>query len=308
MGGGGGRSVHRISLPELQSLVAHSQADTQRAAYNSDVNKLLGELLTAFNDRDVRTINRHVQAIEEALGEGIGTVDLVFGGSVSKHTYVDGLSDIDLLVRVNDTALEDRSPDAVKRYLAQWLRDHLPNAEVTTGTLSVKIGFPDGHEMQILPALQSESGIRIPASDGSGWSRVVRPESFAKKLTDVNQSCGGKVVPVIKLFKAIQVSVPENARLSGYHVESIAIEAFDGYRGDSSYKSMFHYMCRVAIERLEAPMKDQTGQSRHVDDYLGSRGSQARQRATAFLERILKRIEAADGSLRVRDWERLFQG
>lgn len=310
MGGRGGyRLAPRLSLRELQAQVAQSKAESQRTAYKADANRLLGDLLTAFNDRDEHALGTHIDAIKDALDQEIeGTIDLVYGGSVSKHTYVDGLSDVDLLVRINDTSLEDRSPEAVRRYLAQRLRERFPNTEVTTGTLSVKIRFSDGHEIQILPALQTSSGIRILTSDGTKWSGVVRPESFARKLTDTNQSCNGRVVPTIKLFKAMQANLPEDARLSGYHVESLAIEAFDGYTGDTSYKSMLQHMTKVAIDRVKTPIKDRTGQSLHVDDNLGPRGSQARQRASAFLERILRRMDAADASLRAKEWERLFKG
>jgi hypothetical protein len=268
---------------------------------------MLGDLLRAFNDRDVDALRTHIDGIKEALGQDVeGTIDLVYGGSVSKHTYVDGLSDIDLLVRINDTSLEDKSPDAVKLFLAERLRERLPNTEVSTGTLSIKIRFSDGHEIQILPALRTATGIRILANDG-GWSRVVKPESFAQKLTEVNQSCNGRVVPTIKLFKAMQTNLPDDTQLSGYHVESIAIEAFDHYTGDTSYKAMLQHMTKTAIGRVKTPIKDQTGQSLHIDDNLGPSDSQARQRVAAFLERALGRMEAADASLRANEWERLFK-
>lgn len=54
------------------------------------------------------------------------------------------------------------------------------------------------------------------------------PENFQMALSERNEQCGGKLVPTIKLAKAVIGSLPEKQRLTGYHVESLAIAAFRG--------------------------------------------------------------------------------
>ena len=62
--------------------------------------------------------------IKAALGKSIdGEIDLRFGGSVIKHTDVNGLSDIDALVILNGSELEHKSPEEVKAYFLQQLQD-----------------------------------------------------------------------------------------------------------------------------------------------------------------------------------------
>jgi hypothetical protein len=237
-----------------------------------------------------------------------GAIELVFGGSLSKHTYVSGLSDIDMLVRINDTSLANASPDEVKAYFAERLRERLPNTEVEVGKLAVTVRFSStGHEIQLLPALQTKTGVRIADPNGDGWSKVIRPVKFAEKFTNVNQSCNHKVIPVIKLFKGLNESLPENVRLSGYHIESLAIEAFEGYTGRKTYKDMLQHFCRQATKLVLSPNVDSTGQSVHVDEYLGEPNSLRRRQCSAALERLSNRLSRADAHMNVERWKEMFE-
>ena len=46
----------------------------------------------------------------------------MFGGSVAKRTYVDGLSDINFLVIINETDLGDKSRQVVLDHMEKMLR------------------------------------------------------------------------------------------------------------------------------------------------------------------------------------------
>lgn len=295
MSGGGGRS-YRPSATTLDELVREAGQSVDQQKYEAEVNALLQDALRDFNDRDTAEDRARLDAILDVLGgEGDEAIDLRFGGSVYKHTYVDGLSDVDILVILNGTSLVGRSPQAVLRAFATRLRDRLPGTEVDPGKLAVTVRYADGREIQVLPALSTETGVRIASPDGKGWSNVVRPDAFARKLTAVNQANGNRVVPVVKLFKGmVEATLPSKLKLSGYHAESIAIEAFEGYDGPLTYKAMLHHLCRASVERVVRPIRDRTGQSLHVDDYLGGVGSQARRELAARLDRLAKRIEDAD--------------
>ena len=74
------------------------------------------------------------------------------GGSVAKYTYVDGLSDIDSLIILDNCELTDKPPDEVKEYFAQKLKERFPKTEVEVGNLAVTVHFNDA-EIQLLPAL-----------------------------------------------------------------------------------------------------------------------------------------------------------
>lgn len=309
--GGSSRNAEtasRRTSSGLDQLVSGAGAAAERGSYDAQVNALLQEAVSEYSDRDVEIIRRHIETLKKALESDVeGTVDLLFGGSTQKHTYVNGLSDVDLLARINDPSLTSLSPQQLLRRFATRIKQRLPNTDVTPGQLAITVRYSDGHELQVLPALStSGGGVRIPKPSGNGWSNVIRPEAFARKLTEVNRRCANRVVPTIKLFKAAQESIPENARLSGYHTESLAVQAFEAYDGGTSYKDMLTHLCRSAAESVKSPVRDRTGQSVHVDDYMGVAGSEERQRASRFLGRIVQRMEDADRQRRISNWEDMF--
>lgn len=307
MGGGGGR----IDWPKRTSpdeLLRRATSEEQRGSYETELNVYLQDLLVDFNNRNVDQIKTHLDTISNALSKDIeGTVNLVYGGSVKKHTYVDGLSDVDTLAIISETSLVDASPRSVLAYFARRLQERLPDTEIKIGNLAVTVTFSDGHKIQVLPAISTKTGIRISSADGS-WSNIVRPEVFARKLTSVNQSNSSRVVPVIKLYKAINEQLPKDVRLSGYHIESLAINAFRNYKGKLNYKDMLLHLTEYASRAVIGPIKDSTGQSIHADDYLGDAGSLRRQKASAALKRNAARMKLADSEASMERWRELMGG
>lgn len=259
----------------------------------TEINDYLSSRLREYNDRDADAIQKHIGVLCHALESDVDEVIRpLFGGSIGRHTYVDGLSDIDVLMVINESALSDLSPSDVLRQMAELIKARLPTSEVSVGSLAVTISYSDGHEIQALPAIKSRSGIRIATPSGENWSGILHPERFAEKLTSVNQSTGGRLVPTVKLVKALaDRSVQSNrGRLTGYHIESLAIDAFEHYRGPRDLKSMLSRFLTHASGAVLRPMKDTTGQSRHVDEYLGPADSGERQRASSTLKRLERSV------------------
>lgn len=309
MGGGSSYSgPSSRTTDEAERIFKSTVDEAKQASYQANVNAYFQDLLSDFNNRKVDEINTHLQTIRDALTkENIGSINLVYGGSIKKHTYVDGLSDVDILVTIDNTALANASPRQVLEYFAEKLRERLPNTEIKIGNLAVTVEFSDGHEVQVLPAVSTTTGVRISSSNGTDWSGVVRPGNFANKLTSVNQSNSGKVVPVIKLYKAVNSGLPKDAQLSGYHIESLAINAFRNYQGSLSHKDMLLHYVEYASKAVLSPIKDSTGQSVHVDDYLGDAESNERRRVSAVLENTAARMKSADSEASFETWKKLVE-
>ena len=174
------------------------------------------------------------------------------------------------------------------------------SADVEHGAISIKLKYKDGPELQILPALQTSTGVRIPAYEEEAWSQVVHPQRFAQALTDLNQKLSGKLVPVIKLVKPVMNNL--EPKMKGYHTEALAERIFDNYRGDLNSKAMIRHFLDRASELVKTPIQDITGQSVYVDDYLGQRGSAAREAIGRSLQKITQRIKEADAHRSVNDW------
>ncbi len=304
MGGSGGRSFRNYSQDRIRSLVDQEGNETRRAEHNSDVNAALTDLLAQYNDRPVEKIRERLDTIQEAIQDDLDTiVDLRFGGSVAKHTDVDGLSDVDALVILRDDELATDTAYQVLEAFADALRRELPyQVDVGVGKLAVTVTFPDEMEIQLLPAIRTATGLRIPAANSEDWSSVIRPEVFAAKLTERNQQNGNRVVPTVKLAKAALEQIPENLRPSGYHVESLAVESFKNYSGPNNLKEMLRHFFERASDLVLQPMRDSTGQSLNVDSYLGPANSKERQSLGGIMSRISRRMANADKASSFEDW------
>ena len=284
--------------------VRASQEQMRNAEYEAACNDYLRGLLVGFNDRDVAAVRTHLHEIEAALGQEVdGSIDLVFGGSVAKRTYVEGLSDVDSLVVLDNCELADATPDEAKFYLVNRLQERFPRTEIEEGGLAVTVHFSD-IDVQLLPAVTCD-GVTHIADSGTTWAPI-RPKEFAAVLSRVNSENGGRVVPVVKLAKAIIAQLPEPQRISGYHAESLAVEAFRDYGGGYSLKEMAAHYFSQAADRVLRPIVDRTGQSVHVDDSLGAAETlERRVRADAFA-RVARRMRNADTANSIDGWRDLF--
>jgi hypothetical protein len=308
MGGSGGRTFGRRSPDELRELVRKAEAEISDNKFDGELARTLGELLAGFNARDVPLVRERLDTLKAALGEEIeGSFDQFFGGSVAKHTYVDGFSDIDSLVLINDTELEGGKPRVVLQKMARILRSKLsPDVEISHGRMALTIKYNDGMVVQVLPALEmSGNQLRVPSFIKPGWAKI-DPVAFQKALTKRNEQCAGKLVPTIKLAKAIVRQFPPAQTLSGYHIESLAIAAFRGYTSEKTTRAMLPVFFERSRELILSPIRDRSGQSVHVDAYLGPANSEQRQIASHILGRIARRMRNATASASIDQWRALF--
>lgn len=306
MSGGGGR-WSADDVKKIRRKLQASERQISDATFSVAVSEFLDTLLFKYNNRDVNAANERINEVVHKL-EGVidGEFDIRNGGSVAKHTYVDGLSDIDALLIVNDSELEDRKPQTVIGKIAAVLERQLGDtATVEQGAMSVKVSYADGMELQFVPALKTDSGVHVPDWNINRWSEI-QPEKFTRKLSEINAQCSNKLVPLIKLVKGINSNLPEPLRLSGYHIEALGVEAFKNYRGNCVLREMLPEFFSRAKENIRAPLRDRTGQSLHVDDDLGPRDSEARKSIAAIFDRIERKIRGANASDDIGEWKSLF--
>ena len=307
MGGSGGGTGGYFSAHDAKALEERARRRLEQSRLESAVNSLLQQELPDINGRDTELINNRLQAIEQALGSRIGEVErLLFGGSVSKHTYVEGLSDIDALVEIAEEGISERSPAEVRDSLERALRQALPQGEVQDiekGRIAVTVRYLDGAEIQLLPAVRVGDELAVSSWDSSTWVPI-RPRDFASVLTATNQNQGGAVVPAIKLAKAIFANRLGDDGPTGYHVEALAVDAFRQYSGPRTPKAMVTHLVRTASDRVLRPIRDVSGQSRYVDESLGQESSNTRRALSRKLGRLARTME---NTRSIDDWEGLIR-
>ena len=259
-------------------------------------NEYCEALLVRYNRRNTQAVTRHLESLCNILRqEGNHVLQTMFGGSVRRRTYVTGLSDVDVLLIVNQSSLANQPPARVIEYVRETIHARLRQNAVRAGNLAVTVNYSGGMEIQVLPAIRTNSdGIRIAEPGSTRWSNVVQPENFARKLTEVNQARNGRVVPVIKLAKAMAdcFITRHDRKISGFHMESLAIDAFRNYQGPQDPRSMLIHLLTHSLTAVMRPITNSTGQSRYVDEYLGAADSQARRRASTHFGQMRGKINS----------------
>jgi len=300
-GSGGSYDPKRV-----RSEVRELQAKIDAAKYEADVAHLLSTALASANDRDADVIKAHLARIKQAIEKEVeGFVDLLFGGSVAKHTYVDGVSDVDALVVLNDSELSKMTPLQARDYFIGRLRASLPETTVEADGFAVAVKYSDGVVVELVPVKRQGQTYLLPSEDSTTWSRT-RPRSFTDALAASNRAHNGKLIPTIKLAKVALTDLPEQRRPGGYHLEALAVDAFANYPGEKTPRAMLTHFFTQAAQRVLKPIADRTGQSKNVDDNLGPSGSVERQLLADSMGRIARRLLNADDARSVDQWKYLF--
>ena len=175
MGGSGGTGSY-FSANDARALEIQARRRLEQSRLDSAVNSMLQRELTDINDRDTDLTNERLEAVEQALGARVGGVErLLFGGSVAKHTFVNGLSDIDALIEIADGDIAEPSPDQVLNSVATALRQALPQGdvvEIQPGRMAVTVKYLDGTEIQLLPAIRVRGELAVSSWDSNSWVRI----------------------------------------------------------------------------------------------------------------------------------------
>lgn len=262
---------------------------------NDNFNHYCEELLTRYARRNQQAVTRHLESLCNIIRNEGHVVQTMHGGSVQRGTYVTGLSDVDVLLIVNQSSLVNQPPTSVIQQAGRAISERLPNNPVRAGNLAVTVGFSDGIEIQVLPAIRTNSGgVRIAEPGSTVWSNVVHPENFAHRLAEVNDANNGRVIQIIKLAKAMancHIRRPSR-KFSGYHLESLAINAFRNYQGPENPKAMIRHFLSHSAAGVQTPIADNTGQSGYVDEYLGPANSRLRNRASTYFSQMRANVDS----------------
>ena len=175
---------------------------------------------------------------------------------------------------------------------------------IDKGRLAVTVTYRDGMEIQLLPALRKGTRVAIPNAVGKGWNET-NPKAFQRALTKANERLNGSLVPAIKLVKSIVSGFAKPKQLTGYHVESLSLEAVKGYRGPGTIKALLGRIFEDASKRVLHSIKDITGQSNAVDAYLGRSRSIERRVVSDALTAVNRRLNSATT---VDQWKAIIEG
>ena len=306
MGGSGGYGFERSQRTTWQPAgLENSLAQTRKQAAEAELSAVFRDALAKVNQIDTKALNRHKDEIFQALKSDFeDAFGLLGGGSYSQHTYVNGISDIDMLFVLgtfSSSNIQNKNDSkAVLADMEKRLRLRFPKTKIKLGRMAVTIQFSDGLEIQVLPAFRYASGYRVPDYQGTGWT-VARPQIFNKLLQQRNAEVGGQLLPCIKLAK--QICDNRGVKVKSYHLANMAVKAFEHYAGTKSHEDMLRHFFNKAKELTATRMRDITGQGAYIDNYLTSKAQ--RIALAQQLGAIEQKIARAEGN--ASEWQKLLQ-
>ena len=166
MGGSGGGGGFFRNPEEMQAAIRDQEQKTKDQEFEAEVAVSLGNILSDFERRDAEQVNAVLSDVKAVLKNDIdGAIDSRFGGSVRKHTYVDGISDVDTLLVIKDPALIEKGPQAILSFIEKKLSQSLKDWEISKGQLAVTLRR-EGQEIQILPAARINAELHIAGASG----------------------------------------------------------------------------------------------------------------------------------------------
>jgi hypothetical protein len=266
----------------------------------------LRTLLAVLNQRDAKATQTRLDEIAKVLSDAIEFDRLMFGGSVAKHTFVDGLSDVDALVVLDAASYADKTPSQVLGSMQRRLRNELSSSiwqDIRKGEMAITVVLRDGSEVQLVPAMQSGKTMKVPERGTSGWVST-DPKAFQSQLTQSNAKLGGTLVPAIKLVKSAIGNFPDQKRIGGYHVEALAVEAAKSFTGPNTVKAVVTHIFKYGAARVLSPIGDVTGQSTSIDSGLGSAHSNQRRVVADAMAAVGRRLDAASS---VEQWKAVLE-
>ena len=298
MGGGGSRYIPKPDPERVRQLIKDNLKKTEGLNQDGEINLALRALLSEFNSRDKDTINSVLDEVKQACSD-LELDRLLLGGSVAKHTYVNGLSDIDALVVMDKGK---GSPQELLQALYDELAKKL-HYKVTKGTIAVTINAK-GHEIQLVPCYQSGEKFKIADESGKSW-RTVNPAKFREKLSQENERLNNALIRSIKLVKSLNATLPESQRLSGYHLEALALSSVKKYDAAKTLKAVTLHILDRSSQLVLSPSKDPTGQSDSIDSALGKENSPLRQSISKQLSQLSHKLKQAKSA---EEWCEIIKG
>jgi|LAHU01.1.fsa_nt_gb predicted nucleotidyltransferase len=285
---------------------SHRIGETETSSSKTHINQFLEEMLkdARISDEKVQNIKNRIDEIKNKLEKcDVEIEDISWEGSYSKKTYVEGLSDIDLLVCLgtySETTFEykDNSRNALRR-LAKIIHERYPKTSTEIGKMAVTVTFSDGIELQFLPAFKYHTGYKIPDPSGDGWI-VSYPRRFKQELIERNKSLSWKLKPTIRLIK--NLFEKNDINISSYHLENLALTSLENYNGTNNYVDIITHILSKSKVKIFYKMPDISEQSTYVDDYLGNSHSEKR----GDISKKISKIENSLKTLEYSKWEDLF--
>lgn len=206
-------------------------------------------------ERQKQEVSASQQHLRNLLHESrLPVIDSYLSGSYSRDTALRPIDDVDIIFVVDPShwsfwpALYRPQPNEVLESFARAIRRRYTLSSVYGQRRSVNLRLSD-LDVDVVPALSSNdhaTAIYVPDSRTGAWI-LSNPQEHARLATHVNQSCDGRLKPLVKLLKLWNSQLPSTTQVKSFLLETMAIRIFRRYSlsslGDGLVKFWDHTAC-----------------------------------------------------------------
>lgn len=196
----------------------------------------------------------HLVAVLSRRGVGDRIVGCYLSGSYRRNTALRPIGDIDVIFVIDPSqwpgaylGLADKpNPSTVLRSFARVLRDEYPSSSTFTQKRSLRLELGHLH-IDCVPAIaRPDSDIVLIGNHADETWFESSPKRHQKALSAANTANGGLLVPLVKLLKDWNCSLPEDARVRSFVVETLAVTLFSKVHMRSLEEGLYLFFDFVA--------------------------------------------------------------
>lgn len=164
--------------------------------------------------------------------------------------------------------------------------------------------------LDVVPAFKNSGGdYQVPDSIAKSWLWT-NPKTFAAKVTAVNKTMGGSLVPLIKMVKGWNREVGWPIR--SFHLECMMLNRYSTYTQGYTYSSMLRYWFEDLPSYLQGATYDPV-RGQRVDGYLDNAAQKTRRQialdkanAAQALAKEAHALENSDVVASIKKWKALL--
>ncbi|MEZ4812781.1 MAG: nucleotidyltransferase [Caldisericia bacterium] len=249
----------------------------------------------AFRHRELRKKLEDSQILNKGADEDMYSF---LTGSYVRHTAIHPFNDVDFFIVLERENFPDLSPGALLTKVENVLKDVLQKYEICKQSHSVKIEYPDGFSIDVIPAFEKSLDMfEIPEVFEDEEERWINsnPKIHQELLTQANEQFDGKLVPLIKLLKFWKNN--KCNILKSFHLELLVIEIFKNIAFESFSDSIHYFLFEVQKYLQKGTIIDPANSDNYVDDYLGADSVEIINRVKDGLEICMEAAEYEDSGL-----------
>ncbi len=214
----------------------------------------------------------------------------IISGSLLKETYIDGISDIDILIPINESIYSNYSPNEIIESLFNYELDtDFEKYFISANKNALRLRFKNLW-IELVPVRISDSNLLFPNKNGKYWKEI-HPNKVTYKIKELEKQSKHMISLTIRIVKVILLRLFRLYEINSYIIEFIIIE-FISYKKEDDLLELILVSLKLIRDRILYPISDVTRQYKYIDQNLGVALSDERKRLSVKIDKIINLFQS----------------